>query len=123
MTQSRRLSIAQILHWADQHYRRRGKWPTSHSGPVRGGPDDLKWSNVEWYLRRWSEPGRRRSIARLLQEKRGKRNPKRLPPLRTAQVLRWCDGHFRRTGRWPIAKKTPIPQAPGETWKAIDQAM
>jgi|SRR5579864_4648996 len=29
-----RLTIAQILIWADAYYRRTGRWPTRHSGPI-----------------------------------------------------------------------------------------
>src|SRR5262249_32842998 len=28
-----------------------------------------------------------------------------------------------RTGRWPAVKSGPIPEAPGETWVAVDQAL
>ena len=37
-----RLTISQILRWADQHHRRSRQWPTKHSGPI---PD----TNENWY--------------------------------------------------------------------------
>ena len=47
----------------------------------------------------------------------------RLPPLTQDQILRWADAHYRRTAGWPTCECGPIRDAPGETWKAIDQAL
>jgi hypothetical protein len=33
-----RLSLAQILAWADDHHRRTGDWPTQTSGTVLAAP-------------------------------------------------------------------------------------
>lgn len=121
---SRRLTVAQILRWADEHYRRTGSWPSSRSGRVRGGSDNLTWAGVNGHLNRWSEPGQPNSIARLLQARRGKRNHKNLPRLRLAQIMKWADAHHRRTGRWPVASmRRRIPEAPGETWSSVGSAM
>lgn len=35
-----RLSVSQILAWADAHFRRTGRWPTERSGPVHGAPGE-----------------------------------------------------------------------------------
>src|ERR1043165_4492121 len=40
-----------------------------------------------------------------------------------AQVLRWCDEHFERTGSWPKANCGLIPNADGDTWQAVDMAL
>lgn len=46
------------------------------------------------------------------------------PALTLEQVLAWADSHYRRTGRWPAAKAGgAIPEAPGETWSKVVQAM
>jgi hypothetical protein len=45
------------------------------------------------------------------------------PRLRTGRILAWADAHHRRTGAWPTAEAGPIEGAPGEGWKAIDQAL
>jgi hypothetical protein len=34
------LTVAQILGWADRHFRRAGRWPTPASGPVRDAPGE-----------------------------------------------------------------------------------
>ena len=55
------------------------------------------------------------SLARLLGERRGVRNRKRLPPLTEEQVLAWADAHHEGTGRWPNRDDGPIPDTNGET--------
>jgi hypothetical protein len=55
------------------------------------------------------------SLAQLLAVKRGIRNQKRLPPYTVAQIRRWAEAHFRRTGAWPNASSGPVWDAPGET--------
>src|SRR5262249_33199337 len=62
------------------------------------------------------------SLAQLLEERRGVRNRANVPDLLPAEVLAWADAHHARTGRWPIRKSGPIPEAPGETWWAVDAA-
>jgi hypothetical protein len=45
------------------------------------------------------------------------------PPLTVAAVLAWAEAHRERTGRRPSGKSGPIPEAPGETWAAVDRAL
>jgi hypothetical protein len=40
------LTAAQILCWADLHYARTGRWPTSHSGPVPDAPGE-NWMAIQ----------------------------------------------------------------------------
>jgi hypothetical protein len=119
-----RLTIPQILRWADQHRERTGDWPQVTSGPIADAPNE-SWRMMEHALRaghRGLEGGS--SLARLLAEHRGKRNQKALPPVRVSQILRWADAHRRRTGRWPnTATRGPIPGAPISTWAAVDAAL
>jgi hypothetical protein len=44
-------------------------------------------------------------------------------PLTEEMILAWADAHHERTGRWPHAASGPIPQASGETWTAVNQAL
>ena len=46
-----RLTIGQILAWADGHARRTGKWPVQTSGPIPGTPGQT-WRIVDKALRR-----------------------------------------------------------------------
>jgi hypothetical protein len=118
-----RLEPWRILAWADFYFERTGRWPTAKSGPIDGAAGET-WSAVDAAL--WSGirglPGGD-SLARFLARRRGKRNPSFLPPLTMEQLLAWVQAHRRRTGAWPTAKSGPIPEAPGETWRAVNRAL
>src|SRR5207302_368022 len=45
------------------------------------------------------------------------------PPLTIETILEWADSHRARESRWPDRKSGPIPEAHGETWGSIDQAL
>lgn len=118
-----RLTVAQILKWADAHHRRTGRWPTRHSGPIRGAPGET-WLKIETALGKGHRGlPRNSSIARLLAEHRGRRNLKALPRLTIAQILTWADAHHRRTGRWPGMASGPVVGAPGENWRNIENSL
>jgi hypothetical protein len=117
------LSVEQILAWADRYHRRTGGWPRASSGPIPEVPGET-WRAVDAALR----GGRRglrgsSSLARLLARERGVRNRRQLPRLTRRQILTWADAHRRRTGKWPTCASGPIPEAPGETWKAVGTAL
>ena len=117
------LHIAQILEWADAHYKRTGDWPDEDSGQVWETPDE-KWININNCLRigyRGLRPGG--SLAKLLAKHRGRRNRKALPKYTVDQILKWADAHFDSTNRWPHRWDGPIAAAPGETWVAVDTAL
>src|SRR5207249_4703558 len=63
------------------------------------------------------------SLARLLVAQRGVRHRSFLPPLTRKQILAWADAHYRRAGGWPITESGPIPEAAGETWASVNQAL
>src|SRR5207302_1204781 len=63
------------------------------------------------------------SLAQLLQQERGVRNLKALPPLSVAQILAWADEHYARTGQWPKGDSGTVPGTQGETWGGIGQAL
>jgi hypothetical protein len=44
-------------------------------------------------------------------------------PLTVKQILAWAKAHHRRTGRCPSAASGPVAEAPGQTWRGIDQAL
>ena len=118
-----RLTIRAILQWADAHHTRFGHWPTGRSGPIAEAPGET-WRGIDAALRF----GRRglaggRSLAIVLELRRGKRNPSTLAPLTESQIIRWADAFHARTGRWPNRKSGPIPEAPGETWLAVENAL
>jgi hypothetical protein len=117
------LSVARILAWADDHRRRTGAWPQQASGPVLAAPGQT-WAAVSLALYRGSRGlPRGSSLARLLADARGYRNRRRLPPLDVRDVLDWADAHCARTGEWPRVRTGPIPEAPGETWAAVNAAL
>lgn len=112
-----------ILGWADRHHRRTGKWPNYATGPVVDSPGD-SWLAVDSVLRQGHRglPGGS-SLARLLAEHRGVRNLMALPRMTTRQILGWIDAHHARAGEWPHYASGFIPEAPGETWLAVDSAL
>jgi hypothetical protein len=117
------LSYGQILAWADADHARTGRWPTRTDGAVPEAPCET-WQGIDLALVRGGRhlPGGS-SLARLLQAERGTRNPRGLPRLGREQILARADAHFARTGRWPTSRSGPIPEAPGETWMAVQSAL
>jgi hypothetical protein len=45
-----KLTVAQILRWADAHHRRTGRWPTAGGGPAVGAPGE-GWHAIDNALR------------------------------------------------------------------------
>lgn len=43
--------------------------------------------------------------------------------LSAAQILAWADTYHARTGRWPARNSGPVPEAPGQTWATVNQAL
>lgn len=117
------LTEDQILRWTDAHHERTEKWPIYSSGPIPGVKGET-WSAVDHSLRigRCGMPGNS-SLAQLLETKRGVKNVQAAPDLSIEQVLVWADAHHARTGSWPTRDSGPIPEAPGEAWSAVAQAL
>jgi hypothetical protein len=116
------LTVEQILAWADAWHERTGEWPTVGSGTIPGSGE--KWSGVSNALRQGARglPGGS-CPPRLLSERRGVRNRKQLPSLSEGQILAWADAYQQRTSTWPARESGPIPEAPGETWTTVDEAL
>jgi hypothetical protein len=97
-----RLTVAQILAWADAHRRRTGRWPGQTSGPVAGVPGQT-WAAVVEALRR----GLRGlpegdTLARLLARERGvapRRGGPRTAARRQAAELRAAGLSLAEIGR------------------------
>ncbi len=66
-----RLSLAQVLGWADDHHRQTGVWPRRSCGPVVGQPGE-NWADIDRALRhgRRGLPGGD-SLLLLLRRERG----------------------------------------------------
>jgi hypothetical protein len=118
-----RLTLQQILAWADAHHAATGEWPKATSGAIAAAPADT-WGKIELALR---QQGRglkgKTSLARLLAEHRGKRHPDDVPRLTLDQILAWADLHHAATGEWPTPFSGPVAAAPGETWSRIQGAL
>ncbi len=118
-----RLTIRQILEWADAHYERTGRWPNVNSGTVVEASGEF-WGRVSQALHKGGRGLRGgTTLARLLVKRRGARSPKNQPRLTATKILRWADAHYRRTGEWPTNRSGPIGQAPGEKWINVDAAL
>jgi hypothetical protein len=121
-----RLEIKDILSWAYSHHEQTGEWPRVLSGPVAAAPGE-SWLGVDSALREGLRGLRGlrggSSLARLLTSHRGVRNKAQAPRLTEEKILKWADGYFRRTGKWPGQASGPIPEAPGETWRAVESAL
>ena len=118
-----RLSIPQILAWADAHHARTGKWPSQLSGAILEAPGE-SWQKVQSALCHGSRglPGRS-GLAQLLTAERGVRNRRRPPDLTVPQILAWADAFHARNACEPNLKSGPIPEAPGETWGSVEAAL
>jgi len=77
----RKLTIQQVLAWADAHWSRTGRWPKHGSGPIVDAPGE-KWSAIDAALKNGVRGlPRGGSLARLLEKHRRVRNIHGLAPL------------------------------------------
>ena len=70
--QNARITVAQVLLWADSHKKRSGHWPSFQSGAVHDGTGGLTWriiNNALRFGRRGLQGGS--SLAQVLAEHRG----------------------------------------------------
>jgi hypothetical protein len=90
-----KLTVRQILAWADAHYLRNGRWPNIMTGPLREAPGET-WLNLNQALRKGlrnlPRPPRARSLPELL---RRRHPPRRAASTDTARRSRrrrpvWC---------------------------------
>ena len=92
-------------------------------GAIAGVPGET-WQAIDDSLRNGLRglPGGS-TLALLLHERRGVRSLARLPRLTLRDIRRWARAHRQRTGKWPTADSGPIPEAPGENWRAVNLAL
>jgi superfamily II DNA or RNA helicase len=121
VTERPRLTIDQILHWADQHRDNTGHWPTEKAGNIEGTNED--WRNIRAALALGLRglPGGS-SLAKLLHEERGYRCHLMAEPLKLSDILRWADDYRLANGVWPTRHSGLIPNTE-ETWGRIDNAL
>lgn len=118
-----RLTIKQILAWADAYDWRNGKWPKKSSGPIPGSSRET-WSKMDTALHeglRGLSGGS--SLPQLLAKHRGVRHIHHQPPLTIKQILKWADAHRRHTGLWPTPTSGEIARSGGESWNAVHSAL
>ncbi len=118
-----RLSVAQILAWADAHHAATGRWPTTRSGPIAGVSGD-NWRTIGDALRngRGGLPGGM-TLTSLLMQHRGRLAPNLAPDLTVEQILSWADAYHEAHRRWPSEKCGEVAGAPEETWPGIAEAL
>ena len=116
-----RLSIEQILRWADKHKEKKGSWPNESSGQI--AYSDETWNGISSALAKGGRglPGNS-SLAKLLKEKRGKRNHLSLPRLTIEWILSRADEYKAMTGKWPNTKSGTI-NGHDETWVGVEVAL
>jgi len=118
-----KLTIKQILAWADAHHAQTGRWPTQTNGTVQGAPGE-KWSTINGAMHTGCRGFRPKgmSLPKLLAKYRGRRNQGKLPKLTIKQILEWADEHHERTGEWPNYLSGPI-LGTTETWSTVANAI
>jgi hypothetical protein len=118
-----RLYISDILCWCDAFHERIGRYPTRDDGRIVGQLG-LRWQAVDACLKCGFRglPGGS-SLARLLLKHRQRRHKGLLPPFTLHRILAWCDAYHARHGRWPNAHAGKIVEAPGETFRAVEDAL
>src|SRR5208337_5388940 len=87
-----------------------GHWHVEDSGPVSGTPGE-SWGAISLALTkglRGLSAGS--SLARLLAERRGARNPKGLLRLTIKQIRAWARAYRSATGRWPTPQSGRSPR-------------
>ena len=118
-----RLTIKQILAWADIYYEETGKWPVGDGGHIRQTVDDT-WESVDRaLLLGFRSLPRGGSLARLLAQHRGRRNHKALPKYTIRHILEWADAYHDRHVIWPHQDSGQIEGTRGETWHAVNAAL
>jgi len=115
-----RLTIEQILEWADEHHLRTGSWPKSDSAEVPDAPNE-SWLAINLALRqglRGLAGGS--SLPKLLAEHRDVPNKAAMPAITDEQILQWADHHRKKTGAWPMARSGQVIAFPSENWSNIE---
>lgn len=116
------LPVSQILGWADDHFKRTGRWPDPQSGSIPGTNE--KWGGIEVALRNGARqlPVTPSSLAAFLARHRVKGTRRRRTTLTIPQILAWADAHLERTGSWATRSSGEI-HGTEEKWANVDRAL
>jgi Type III restriction enzyme, res subunit len=118
-----KLTVEQVLAWADAFHERTNKWPGQESGPIDNAPDET-WKGVCMaFVQEQRGLPKGFTLAEILAVHRGVRNAGNLPVLTEARILAWADTHYKRTGEWPKVNSGHVQGAPGERWANINAAL
>ena len=118
-----RLTLEQVLAWADAYHATTGRWPRARSGRVADAPGET-WGSVDAALFQGLRglPGGT-TLAQLQAEHRGAPAIQTSRPLTIDQILVWADAHHAATGHWPVEESGPVSGAAEETWNRISLAL
>ena len=118
-----RLTIEQILAWADVHHRHSGWWPNDRSGPVCDVFGE-SWGEINKALHEGTRglPSGS-SLAKILAKYRGVQRHRHSSPLTIRQILSWADQYHERTGQWPQVRSGIADETSGLTWSGINCAL
>jgi hypothetical protein len=118
-----RLTVPQILDWADAFFRRHREWPRDNSGPIDDAFGET-WCAIDQALKhgRRGLPGNS-SLASLLAHCRGVFRARQEPTLTVEQILAWADAWHDRVGDWPSACSDRVPGPSGIRWNYVDDAL
>ncbi|MBI1374527.1 MAG: hypothetical protein GC159_17555 [Phycisphaera sp.] len=117
------LTVDRVLKLAEAHRVRTGRWPTERSGRVHDAPG-VTWHRINlalWQGRTDAPEGTQ--LRDMLREHFGVMTPRASRPLSEQSILSWADKQHKRTGQWPNITSGRVFDAPGESWRPIDNAM
>lgn len=121
-----KLTVSQIVKWADEHRRRTGRWPHQKSGEAVGSGGET-WAGLNRSLMVGGRGlGGGSSLGKALALWRGAPYREKAAgrrPLTEKEIIAWAQDHKRRTGRLPSGKDGVVHAAPDETWHALDEAL
>lgn len=117
------LKVSQILLWADDYFKRTGKWPTKRSGDVSNAYDET-WGAISQALSIGGRglPGGS-SLPKLLAKERGVENRLDLPDYSIDRILKWADEYYKKNGEWPTQRSKEVPGDPYENWTRINSCL
>jgi hypothetical protein len=119
-----RLTVRQILSWADAYHQRTGRWPRSSPEAIPESPGDT-WYAVDSAAKHGIRgmPGGT-TIRRLLAQYRGQHFARfNRTPLTIEQILAWADAYHGRYGRWPNRFSGRVANTRSEIWGALNSAL
>lgn len=117
-----RLTVKQVLAWADAHYERTGDWPHRQSGPILESQGE-SWKGIVRALYHGARGLPQTSLVSLLAKHRGQRYRQRGLPLTIERIVLWAMAHHELTGELPARDSGPVHGVPGEHWSAIDASL